>query len=285
MKRHFVLILIFMSVECLSAQVARQRVVTDRPVENTFFSQKASILQTVETISQQEMLFSIMHVFGPVNGGVDGFWGLDTYANIRLGLEYGIRDNLSVGIGRSKLDKSVDVRFKYNWVRQMESGKKPVSIALIGNTAVDTRKFPMNRSVGDRASFMGSVLVARKMNDAFSVQLSPTVTHFNVVRAEQENTAISVGLITRFRYSPNRAVAFETAPMLLGASADTYPHMALSYEMETGGHVFQLFFAVGDGLNEQYAIARTQNPLIRDNEPAFRFGFNVNRIFRVGERY
>ncbi len=285
MKRHVILLLILISAHPLSAQIARQRVVADRPIENTFFSQKASILQTVETISQKEMLFSIMHVFGPVNGGVDGFWGLDTYANIRLGLDYGIRDNLSVGIGRSKLDKSVDVRFKTNWLRQMESGKNPVSIAFIGNTAFDTRKFPSNRSVGDRMSFMGSVLVARKLNEDFSVQLSPTITHFNLVRADQENTAISLGLITRYRYAPNRAVAFETAPILTGASANTYPHMALSYEMETGGHVFQLFFSVGDGLNEQYAIARTQNSLIRDNEPSFRFGFNVNRIFRVGERY
>ncbi len=285
MKRILLLIVILMSAEIASAQIARQRVVADRPIENTFFSQKASILQTVETISQQEMLFSIMHVFGPVNGGVDGFWGLDTYANIRLGLDYGIRDNLSVGIGRSKLDKTVDMRFKYNWMKQMESGKNPVSVAFVGNTAVDTRKFPMNRNVGDRMSFMGSVLVARKMNDVFSVQLSPTVTHFNVVRADQKNTAISLGLITRYRYSPNRAISFEAAPVLSGASTNIYPHMALGYEMETGGHVFQLFFSVGDGLNEQYAIGRTQNPLIRDGEPYFRFGFNVNRIFRVGERY
>lgn len=282
--RFLMLMFLLISAQTLSAQIVRQRVVADRPIENTFFSQKASILQTVETISQQEMLFSIMHVFGPVNGGVDNFWGLDTYANIRLGLDYGIRDNLSVGVGRSKLDKSVDVRFKYNWLRQMESGKNPVSIAVIGNTAVDTRKFPMNRVLSDRMSFMGSVLVARKLNDAVSVQLSPTVTHFNVVRADQKNTAISLGLITRYRYSPNRAIAFETAPILSGASSNTYPHMALGYEMETGGHVFQLFFSVGDGLNEQYAIGRTQNPLIRDGEPYFRFGFNVNRIFRVGER-
>jgi hypothetical protein len=285
MKRYLLFILFVISAESLSGQIARQRVVADRPIENTFFSQKATILQTVETISQQEMLFSIMHVFGPVGGGVNEFWGLDTYANIRLGLDYGIRDNFSVGIGRSKLDKTVDMRFKYNWLRQMESGKNPVSVAFIGNTAVDTRKTPGNRSVGDRMSFMGSVLLARKMNETVSVQLSPTITHFNVVRAEQENTAISVGWITRYRYAPNRALAFEAAPIIMGASANTYPHMALSYEMETGGHVFQLFFAVGDGLNEQYAIGRTQNPLFRENEPSFRFGFNVNRIFRVGERY
>jgi hypothetical protein len=125
---------------------------------------------------------------------------------------------------------------------------------------------------------MGSVLVARKFNDRFSAQVAPTVTHFNVVRADQENTAISVGVVTRYRYEPNRAIGFEATPVLSGANSGTFMHYAVNYEMETGGHVFQLFVSVGDGLSEQYAITRNYSNQLR-------FGFNVNRIFRIGERY
>lgn len=262
----------------LQAQLTRERVVADRPVENTFFSQKMALLQTTESISEQEMLFSIMHVFGPLNAGVQEFWGLDTYANIRLGLEYGLTDDLSVGIGRSKLDKSVDVRTKYRLMRQMESGSVPVSLALIANTAMDTRTLAYDPAFGDRLSFMGSVLAARKFNDRFSAQLAPTITHFNLVRADQENTAISVGIVTRYRYEPNRAIGLEATPVLTGANAGSFMHYAVNYEMETGGHVFQLFVSVGDGLSEQYAITRSYSKQLR-------FGFNVNRIFRIGERY
>lgn len=262
----------------LHAQLVRERVVADRPVENTFFSQKMAILQTTESISKQEMLFSIMHVFGPLNAGVNEFWGMDVYANIRLGLEYAFTDDLSFGIGRSKLDKSVDVRTKYRVMRQMESGSVPVSVALIANTAIDTRERADNPALGDRLSFMGSALVARKFNDRFSAQVAPTLTHFNLVRADQENTAISVGIITRYRYAPNRSIGLEATPVLVGANSGSVMHYAVNYEMETGGHVFQLFVSVGDGLSEQYAITRSySNPL--------RFGFNVNRIFRIGERY
>jgi hypothetical protein len=262
----------------LQAQLVRERVVADRPVENTFFSQKVAILQTTESISKQEMLFSIMHVFGPLNTGVNEFWGMDVYANIRLGLEYGLTDDLSFGIGRSKLEKSVDVRTKYRMLRQMESGSMPISLALIANTAIDTRERADDPAIGDRLSFMGSALVARKFSDQFSAQVAPTLTHFNLVRADQENTAISVGLLTRYRYAPNRAISMEATPVVSGANSGSVMHYAVNYEMETGGHVFQLFVSVGDGLSEQYAITRSYSNQLR-------FGFNVNRIFRIGERY
>lgn len=262
----------------LNGQMIRERVVADRPVENTFFSQKMAVLQTVESISQQEMLFSIMHVFGPLNTGIQEFWGMDVYANIRLGLEYGITDDLSLGIGRSKLDKSVDLRTKYRWLKQMESGSVPVSVAFIANTAIDTRERIDDPAFGDRLSFMGSALVARKFSDRFSAQVSPTLTHFNLVRADQENTAISLGFVTRFRYAPNRAIGLEASPVLAGANSGSVMHYAVNYEMETGGHVFQLFVSVGDGLSEQYVITRSIDRNLR-------FGFNVNRIFRLGKRY
>lgn len=278
MKTLLLLILLGFASGPLQAQLARERVVADRPVENTFFSQKMALLQTTESISKQEMLFSIMHVFGPVDAGIQEFWGLDTYANIRLGLEYGFTDDVSIGIGRSKLDKSVEVRTKVRLMRQMESGSVPVSVAIIANTAIDTRELAYDPTFGDRLSFMGSVLAARKFNDRFSAQLAPTFTHFNLVRADQENTAISVGLVTRYRYEPNRAIGLEATPVLMGANSGTFTHWAVNYEMETGGHVFQLFLSVGDGLSEQYAITRSYSKPLR-------FGFNVNRIFRIGERY
>lgn len=278
MRSIFCLLVMTLVSGPLHAQLVRERVVADRPVENTFFSQKMALLQTTETISKQEMLFSIMHVFGPLNAGVQEFWGMDTYANIRLGLDLGVTDNLSFGIGRSKLDKSVDVRTKYRILRQMESGSVPVSLALIANTAIDTRERADDPALGERMSFMGSVLVARKVNDRFSAQVAPTVTHFNLVRADQENTAISVGLVTRYRYQPNRSVGLEATPVLMGANSGSFMHYAVNYQMETGGHVFQLFVSVGDGLSEQYAITRSYSKQLR-------FGFNVNRIFRIGERY
>ncbi|MEN9840182.1 MAG: hypothetical protein RL177_1661, partial [Bacteroidota bacterium] len=82
MKSVLLFLVMTVTTGSLQAQLVRERVVADRPVENTFFSQKLALLQTTESISKQEMLFSIMHVFGPLNTGVNEFWGMDVYANI-----------------------------------------------------------------------------------------------------------------------------------------------------------------------------------------------------------
>ncbi len=283
MNNAWSLLTVLILAPALGAQVPRQRVVEDRPVDNTFFSNRIGVLQTVESIRSSELAMSILHVFGPVNGGVDGFWGLDNYANIRLGLDYGLTDDLALGIGRSKLDKTVDVRFKYVWLRQTESGSVPMSVSLVGVAAWDTRKSaPGDPGLVDRMHFVVQPSAARKISDAVSLQLSPTYIRFMNPPPGDHYDVWALGIGARYRYSDTRAVGFEWAPVVSGAPAGTYPYAAVTYEMETGGHVFHIFLSTGDGLNEAYAIARTRNPVLNAGEPVFRFGFNVNRIFRIG---
>lgn len=260
-----------------TAQLERQRVVSDRPVENTFFSTRHALTPTVESIAAHELLFSIMHVFGPLDAGHEQFWGLDSYANIRLGFDYGITDRTSLGIARSRTDKVVELRAKHIAMRQMESGSVPLTLGATAGLGWNTTP-GLLRPFGDRLSFFGSLLAARKVSEALSVQISPTVSHVNLVPADEENTAVSVGLAARYRTSATRAFAIEAAPVVLGRSDPTHMHWAVSYDMETGGHVFQLFVTVGDGLVEPYWIQKSRTPSLK-------FGFNVNRIFRIGDRY
>src|SRR6187549_2150633 len=58
---------------------------------------------TVETKGQGSLEFIFSHRFGAVNGGFYEMFGLDK-AHVRLGLDYGITDNLSVSIGRNSYD-------------------------------------------------------------------------------------------------------------------------------------------------------------------------------------
>lgn len=277
MIRIWLAILALMMPLATYAQLERQRVVTDRPVENTFFSTRHALTPSVETIARNELLFSIMHVFGPVDSGFEQFWGLDTYANIRLGFDYGLSDRTSLGLARSRTDKLVELRLKHILFRQMESGSVPVTLGFTGGAGWNTSP-GLARPLGDRLSFFGSVLVARKLSESVSVQLAPTLTHVNLVPADEVNTALSVGLAARYRASATRAFAVEAAPVLSGRSEASTMHYAISYDMETGGHVFQLFFSVGDGLVEPYWVQKSGTPTLK-------FGFNVNRIFRIGDRF
>src|SRR5450432_1230844 len=62
-------------------------------------------LQSVEQPGKNVLQFMIMHRFGKLNDGAYNFFGLDN-ATLRLGLDYGITERLSIGAGRSSLDKT-----------------------------------------------------------------------------------------------------------------------------------------------------------------------------------
>ena len=72
-------------------------------VSQTFKGTRIINGQSVETKGKGELEFIFAHRFGRINTGAYNLWGLDNNdgINVRLGLEYGISDRLSVAIGRS----------------------------------------------------------------------------------------------------------------------------------------------------------------------------------------
>src|SRR5882724_6265965 len=78
---------------------------------STFKSTRVINSQSVETIAKGNLDFRISHRFGKINSGAYNFYGLDE-ATIRLALEYGITNRLTVGLGRSSFQKTFDSYFK-----------------------------------------------------------------------------------------------------------------------------------------------------------------------------
>jgi hypothetical protein len=76
-------------------------------IDNTFKGTRLINGHTVEVRDKGVLNFTIMHRFGRLNSGAYDFFGLDD-ANIRLGLDYSITDDLTVGIGRSSFNKVYD---------------------------------------------------------------------------------------------------------------------------------------------------------------------------------
>jgi hypothetical protein len=273
------------------AQLERRPVVTDRPVELTFMAPRNINLYTVENLSGGELHYSIMHTFGEVNTGISTLYGLDAGANIRFSIEYGFTDRFSAGIGRSSQDKFVDIHFRYHLLRQMQSGSAPVSVSFSGSTGVNTSEYGFIEQQGregysfyDRLGFSAALLVARKFNDRLSLQLSPTVVSFNRVGPETSvadpsvNTYFSVGLAGRYKVASRTAVSLQYIPAITPDAGNLTDNLAVGIDIETGGHVFQMFFTTSRALNDPYLIAGRNGDFL-DRE--FRFGFNVNRLFRV----
>jgi hypothetical protein len=278
-------VLILFPAQELFAQLERTPVVQNRPVELTFMAPRNINLYTVEPLSRGELHYSIMHTFGTVDTGVRNLWGIDQGANVRFSFEYGITERWSAGFGRSSLDKVYDINSRYRLVSQMQQEGSPVSVTLNVSGGIITASFPFlqnDYSFNDRLNGAASILIARKFTDEWSLQLSPTIVHFNRVGQELNvadpdvNTYYAVGVSTRYKIRPRTALSAQYIPTLNGDN--TSYNLAVGIDIETGGHVFQMFFTTSRALNDQYLVAG-ENGSFFDRE--FRFGFNVNRLFNL----
>ncbi|HAC15486.1 MAG TPA: hypothetical protein DCE78_06010 [Bacteroidetes bacterium] len=262
----------------------------DRVVEQTFMAPRNINLLTIQHLGKSEFHYSIMHTFGFINSGYQHFWGIDDGANIRLSFEYGVSDDFSMGIGRSSFDKIVDVYFRYHPIKQKMDDSMPVSLSFSGGLGINTSELGYieqlgleGYSISDRANFYFSTLIARKFNDLFSLQLSPTVVYFNrtgnEIRVEDPNQQLylSTGVSSRYKVTQRSAVTLQFIPAISGERSNH--NFAIGYDIETGGHVFQLFFTTSQALNDSYLIAGENGQL---SEREFRFGFNINRLFQLG---
>jgi hypothetical protein len=179
-----------------------------------------------------------------------------------------------VGIGRMTFNKVVDIRSKFNVLNQTGSGSTPVSVALKGTLGITTLS-GLGYSFSDRLSYFGSVMVARKF-DALSIQLSPMITYFNRPFSGNEQTLAGLGLSGSYELNDRYALSAEYLPVISNRNPGTQDAFAIGLNIDTGGHVFQLFLSSAQWHNEPFIMANNSNSFW---EGDFRFGFNIHRVF------
>jgi Membrane bound beta barrel domain (DUF5777) len=243
--------------------------------------------QTIETVSKNHLNFWISHRFGAVNSGfIDNFFGLDE-ARIRLGLEYGLTDQLTIGVGRSSQEKAYDYYAKYKAIRQ--SNKVPVTVtaylsgaavtAVTGYTMESGSVMKFNDNI-ERQTYCAQLLIARKFNDRLSLQIMPTVIHFNKTESsDMKNDMVALGFGGRLKLT--KRLSLNAEYYLADHSKTTteqkyHNSLSVGFDIETGGHVFQLHFTNSRGMIERQFIAQTVGQW--SNADIF-YGFNISRTF------
>lgn len=266
-------------------QLEEQAPVAEAPsyVEATFKSTRLISGHTVQTPGQGTLIFLIAHRFGALNGGAYNFFGLDQ-AETRLGLEYGVTDLLTVGVGRSSENKMFDGFLKYKTIRQRTGvGGSPVTVTLFGSTALSTQRYSeekFDRNLTRRSTYTGQALIARKFSPELSLQLMPTFIHRNLVTQQTEpNDIYALGLAGRQKLTKRTSVNVEYYYLL----PETKPTgvrnaLAIGLDLETGGHVFQLHVANSQGLIEKSFIGDATGNFFDGD---IYFGFIVNRNFTI----
>lgn len=260
---------------------------TEQPpqfAEATFKGTRLVNGHTVITRDRGVLDFLISHRFGRLNSGAYNFFGLDQ-ANIRLGLEYGVTDRLNVGVGRNSFEKTFDGFIKYQVVRQSLDQGSPVTITAIVTGSIKTqRDFVPNAEIqfSNRLAYSYQALIARKFSPAFSLQLMPTFVHRNLVlTTEEENNTFAMGAGGRIKLTPSVALNVEYY-YRFDEYPDTYHNAAaIGFDIETGGHVFQLHLTNSRTVNNKGFITETTGELEKGD---IHFGFNISRVFQLGSR-
>lgn len=255
---------------------------TKDEVFSTFQGTRLINGHSVETKHRASLEFIITHRFGTLNSGGYNLWGLDD-ASIRLGLEYGITDNLGVGIGRSSFDKSFDYYLKYKILTEKQG--VPVTITAFGSAAYNASmnvQFPELKT-GDKMAYTGELLVAKKLSSRLSLQLMPIFIYRSTVdQSENINGLFSLGFGGRAKITRSMALVGEYY-WRLNENENNPNHDALgmAVEFETGGHIFQLVFTNAIGMIERGFVAETTGDFFKGD---IRFGFNITRTFQFGRK-
>ncbi|GAB2838459.1 DUF5777 family beta-barrel protein [Ferruginibacter profundus] len=240
---------------------------------------------TVENAGKGVMDVKISHRFGKVNGGGYELFGLDN-ATMRLGFDFGITNYLMVGIGRSTFEKTYDAFFKVKLLRQSK-GKRimPITLSYVPTIALKTLKFedPTRKNYfTSRLFYTHQLIIGRKFSEGTSLQLMPTYTHQNLVQlAADPNDLIAIGIGGRQKLSKRISLNFEYYYQLPDYKLqNTTNSLSVGFDIETGGHVFQLHFTNSQGMSERSFITETKGHWEKGD---ILFGFNISRVFTIGK--
>jgi hypothetical protein len=251
----------------------------------TFKSTRVMNGHSIEHMAPGQLDFRISHRFGTLNSGTYELFGLDQ-SSVHFGLEYGIFNWLMVGVGRGTYEKTFDGYAKFTILRQSSGVKNvPVSVSFLSSVAATSVKWSdtsRTNYFSSRLSYVYQLLTARKINQSFSVQLAPTFVHRNLVATELDpNDLYAIGAggrmkLTR-RISLNAEYDYLINPRTY-MSKEVYNPLSIGFDIETGGHVFQLIFTNSLAMIEKGFIGETTGRWLKGD---IHFGFNISRVFTL----
>ncbi len=240
---------------------------------------------SVENIAAGVLDFKISHRFGTIggsSGGAYNLFGLDN-ATTRFGFDYGLTNTVMIGIGRSTSFKTYDAFFKWKILRQSIGDRvMPITLSYVPTIGIITfRDTAVYKTFSNRINFTHQLLIGRKFSEGLSLQIMPTVIHRNRPVDNGPNDVFAVGFggrqkITR-RTSFNAEYYYQIPKYRVLGSTNV---LSLGFDIETGGHVFQLHITNSSSMTESNFITNNKGSW---GDGEILFGFNVARVFNVGK--
>jgi len=239
-------------------------------------------IQSTKMAAKGEWYMLVSHRFGDLTEGTQNFFGLDN-ALTKIGGIYGVTNWLTISASRHTYNKTYELAVKYKLANQEIDG---FPLTIVGyntmdiNSALKKDALLPGLKFNHRLAYTSQLLISRKFNESFSLQLSPIFVHKNLYDAilEQENTFL-LGSEARYKLSKRLSLNLEYAARLSMPEGFTSPYsnpLTLGLDIETGGHVFQLMLSNSQPMNDVALYTNAQGDW---NGKMIYFGFNMYRVF------
>jgi hypothetical protein len=270
----------------------------------TFKGSKIINVQTTETVKKGTLDFNITHNFGNIgaesNGGVHTLYGLDNISDVRIGFDFGITNDLTIGVGRSKQKELIDGLIKYRILNQTTNNHIPFSLLAYGDMSYSPQPASVFYAGGQpekqndlhRLSYVAQLVIARKFNWRLSAELIPTFHHRNYIVSyknpdndgEESNDIFSLGAGIRLKLTNRFAIIADYYYLFSdyrhnNSATPYFDPLGIGFEIDTGGHIFHITFTNTSGIIENNYLPNTTDNWLKGG---FKFGFNISRVFNLG---
>ena len=133
-----------------------------------------------------------------------------------------------------------------------------------------------------RTDYFTQLLLARKFSTKFSLQLTPSWIHYNLVpEAIDKNNVFVLGAGGRIKLTKRLSINAEYNYLFNNqvVTNKVYNSLSAGLDIESGGHVFQFVFSNSRGLIPTVFLPQTTDSW---GDGGIYFGFNISRVFSVG---
>ena len=298
MKNYINILLVFLLLPLIATaqdEETNDEIVKEKLERSAFESATLIDNPTNVLFSKNTLEVQMQHRFGEINGNKNDLAGFYGAANIRIGLSYAILERLTIGFGTTKEQNLQDFNWKFALWRQTRSGSTPLSVTYYGNLTVNSRSAEGSKfyHIQDRYSFFNQLIIAKRFNPNVSLQLAPSVSHFNqapILNIDQETIYMKNGLVSisfggRFKVSPQTAIIFDYSQPIAQYTnnndfdktvTDPKPGISIGTEFATSAHAFQIFLTNYRGIVPQQNYMKNKNDFFNGG---VLIGFNITRVY------
>ena len=219
-----------------------------------FHSTQSIVLPTTETLQKGDIEFEVSHRFIPtIADGSKELFGFDGPANIKLGLSYGITDDLLASISRTNIADNLELIFKYRIIG-FENEILPVVIGIRGSGVWNTD--PLNGKANNNNNFQyyAQLIINGMINKKLGVGIVPSYLYNSDIYSSSKKNSLTMGINIQYYISTFFSLIAEWNPTMAGYR-NLHDSISFGFELETGGHFFKIIATNNQKLNTSQFLA------------------------------